>query len=201
MSLRFDCVRCGKKLKAHFDQAGALVKCTGCGEVQRAPAPDHVAPPEPEESGDGPLVSARKGAGDDELDMTPMIDMTFLLLIFFMITASFALQKSLPIPPPQPENKGVQARPNEDDKDEQDEVTVKIDAQSVISVQDQRVGSRQDLIAQLRDARNGVGGPPCRRLVIEVHGEARHEAVVLVLDVGTEVGMSSMAVKSSEEES
>ena len=32
---------------------------------------------------------------EDELDMTPMVDVTFLLLIFFMVTASFTIQKSL----------------------------------------------------------------------------------------------------------
>jgi biopolymer transport protein ExbD len=36
---------------------------------------------------------------DEELDMTPMIDMTFLLLIFFMVTASFHLQKGFHFPP------------------------------------------------------------------------------------------------------
>ncbi len=32
------------------------------------------------------------------VDMTPMVDVTFLLLIFFMVTASFSLQKSIAMP-------------------------------------------------------------------------------------------------------
>ena len=35
----------------------------------------------------------------EELDLTPMVDVTFLLLIFFMITAAFNLQKKFDIPP------------------------------------------------------------------------------------------------------
>ena len=31
-------------------------------------------------------------------NMTPMIDVTFLLLIFFMVTAAFSLQKSINMP-------------------------------------------------------------------------------------------------------
>ena len=31
----------------------------------------------------------------DDLDMTPMVDVTFLLLIFFMVTASFGLQRAI----------------------------------------------------------------------------------------------------------
>ena len=38
---------------------------------------------------------------DNEIDMTPMVDTTFLLLLFFMITAAFSLQKSLPGSHPQ----------------------------------------------------------------------------------------------------
>ena len=32
------------------------------------------------------------------MDMTPMVDVTFLLLIFFMVTAAFSLQKSIEMP-------------------------------------------------------------------------------------------------------
>ena len=48
----------------------------------------------------GPEVDfGKKGVVEDELDMTPMVDVTFLLLIFFMVTASFTLQKSIAQPP------------------------------------------------------------------------------------------------------
>jgi biopolymer transport protein ExbD len=36
----------------------------------------------------------------DDMDMTPMVDVTFLLLIFFMITASFSSEKVFEKPPP-----------------------------------------------------------------------------------------------------
>ena len=56
---------------------------------------------EPEEVDDEPELSFSKKEPipEDELDMTPMVDVTFLLLIFFMVTASFTLQKSIPQPP------------------------------------------------------------------------------------------------------
>ncbi len=40
----------------------------------------------------------RKGSDDDELDITPMIDMTFLLLIFFMVTSTMETPEALAIP-------------------------------------------------------------------------------------------------------
>ena len=36
---------------------------------------------------------------DDDLDITPMIDVTFLLLIFFMVTSNMQQSASLQIPP------------------------------------------------------------------------------------------------------
>ncbi|MEE2844604.1 MAG: biopolymer transporter ExbD, partial [Planctomycetota bacterium] len=64
---------------------------------------------------------------DGELDMTPMVDVTFLLLIFFVMTAAFTIQTSLPIPTPQSEEASTQSIP--DDKDEDPEfITVKVDA-------------------------------------------------------------------------
>src|SRR5688572_20269137 len=43
-----------------------------------------------------PHVSLREKSApqEAEMDMTPMVDVTFLLLIFFMVTASFTMQKS-----------------------------------------------------------------------------------------------------------
>ncbi len=36
---------------------------------------------------------------DDELDITPMIDVTFLLLIFFMVTSTMKKETALQVPP------------------------------------------------------------------------------------------------------
>lgn len=42
--------------------------------------------------------SRRKKVGDAELDITPMIDVTFLLLIFFMVTSTMQANKDRDIP-------------------------------------------------------------------------------------------------------
>jgi biopolymer transport protein ExbD len=47
----------------------------------------------------GPLVLAPKKRGDDvEMDITPMIDITFLLLIFFLVAAKMDSQKAVGLP-------------------------------------------------------------------------------------------------------
>ena len=44
----------------------------------------------------------RGKSSPEKIDMTPMVDVTFLLLIFFMVTASFVMQTAL-TPPPGPQ--------------------------------------------------------------------------------------------------
>lgn len=41
----------------------------------------------------------RRMPADDDLDITPMIDVTFLLLIFFMVTSTMQSPSSLHVPP------------------------------------------------------------------------------------------------------
>lgn len=60
----------------------------------------------------------KKQQSDDnsEIDLTPMLDVVFIMLIFFIVTASFVKEKSLGLnvpedldnpPPPNPDNKSI----------------------------------------------------------------------------------------------
>src|SRR5690606_13624257 len=44
-------------------------------------------------------ISKRQLPVDEELDITPMIDVTFLLLIFFMVTSTMQQDAQLQVPP------------------------------------------------------------------------------------------------------
>jgi biopolymer transport protein ExbD len=46
----------------------------------------------------GPIIRSRPVTGDNNLDMTPMIDVTFLLLIFFLVTSSPDVRAALDLP-------------------------------------------------------------------------------------------------------
>jgi biopolymer transport protein ExbD len=58
---------------------------------------------EPFELDDTPAVSLRRPSRMDEIDMdiTPMIDMTFLLLIFFLVSSTPDQQTAIDLPPAQ----------------------------------------------------------------------------------------------------
>ena len=73
---------------------------------------------------------------DGEMDITPMIDVTFLLLIFFICTASFALQMTKPIPAPKEDDPSTNAQTIEEEQ-EDDAITVRIDANNTFLVNEE----------------------------------------------------------------
>jgi biopolymer transport protein ExbD len=204
MSIQFHCPQCQKKLKAHERQAGAQVQCSGCGQVVVVPTPPPVpdaaaAAPVAEAEVEAPLTFVKKPAADDEMDMTPMIDMTFLLLIFFMVTASFTLQKSIQMPAPDAESAAAQSRTIEEVEQDDDFVIVRIDKDDTVWVNDSEAPSRHELLAKLRDIReSGEQGPGS--LLVMASGDCHHETVVMVLDAGTAVGMESVRLANLGED-
>ncbi|HEX7446567.1 MAG TPA: biopolymer transporter ExbD [Pirellulales bacterium] len=228
MTVRFHCPQCGKRLKAPTDYVGRQVQCTGCGAVQTVPPPDEIVPEAlhaatatahadedppriesaeggPAEGGDEEFALSRKSevSQDDGLDMTPMVDVTFLLLIFFMVTAAFALQKSIHIPTPDPTDSATQSRTIEEIEQDDDNIIVRIDKDSSIWVNDSEAMSEQDLLAKLKDARSGgsatdSSGPS--KMMVLASGEARHEKVVMALDAGTAAGIDDVRLATGDEE-
>ena len=220
--IRFPCRQCGKKLKAPDEYAGRQVQCTGCGAVQEVPEPQadtrtqvidslHIGPAAPQPHGPVPeddvpearLIAPKKGAFDDGLDMTPMVDVTFLLLIFFMVTAAFALQKSIQIPTPDPSESATESRTVEELEQDDDNVIVRIDKDNTIWVDDREAPSEQELLSQLKEAREGAPGTSTAgpsKLVVMASGDARHEKVVMALDAGTAAGFDDVRLANGDED-
>ena len=139
----------------------------------------------------------------EDMDMTPMVDVTFLLLIFFMVTASFSVQKSVQRPPPRDEDPSVNAVP-QDPLEDPDVVTVQVDefnAFNVITVSgDNQVGSKQDLIVALTEAHSGNGSSQTpSKLVVLAHEDCIHAAVIAALDAGREAKFESFEVSTVEQ--
>jgi biopolymer transport protein ExbD len=155
--------------------------------------PDHVA------FGEG------KQRVEGDMDMTPMVDVTFLLLIFFMVTAAFSLQKSLPVPTPtETTDPSLKAQP-QDQEEDRDFVIIHVDAHNtyrVITVDWEREApSEQEMLIQLREARRGDSkGTIPSRLLVRANGDAEHQKVVAALDAGSEVGMEEIQLQKVEED-
>ncbi len=121
---------------------------------------------------------------DEELDMTAMVDVTFLLLIFFMVTASFSLQKS--IESPRQQSDAPSSNSQQIEVLETDVVTVQINEMGSFLVLapdwERETPGKQNLIRALREV---IGdGSTAYKLAIEVHEAAKLQALVDCMDAG-----------------
>ena len=160
---------------------------------------DGEAEPE-EEDLDDVMVLDKKEIPEDELDMTPMVDVTFLLLIFFMVTASFTLQKSLEQPPAASEEPSTNVV--EDDQILDDYIQVNIDQNNTYYVttrddDETECPSDNEMRARVKNAKENSSAT---RLIIRAHVDSFHYKVITAWDAGVVNGMEQIEIQTTEEE-
>ena len=144
-------------------------------------------------------VLIRKERPEEEMDMTPMVDVTFLLLIFFMVTAAFSLQKSIEMPRQQTDAPSTQVTDEEDDELESIEVEVDEFGGFLVIAQDwerETVG-KQGLITAFKEALSA--SKDAMRLNVKVHEMAKLHSLVDAMDAGTIAGFSELEVVQVED--
>ncbi|MGI9516823.1 MAG: ExbD/TolR family protein [Pirellulaceae bacterium] len=141
-----------------------------------------------------------KGIVEDELDMTPMVDVVFLLLIFFMVTASFTLQKSIAQPPVPDDEPSTIVEEVPEDEDQYVEVIIDQFNTYRLTSKDQEeteAPSDQEMRVRLRDM---ISSTDAKKLKITAHGDAHHEKVVTVWDAGVDNDIQDIVIRLSEED-
>ena len=121
-----------------------------------------------------------------EINITPMLDIVFIMLIFFIVTTSFVKERGLEVS--RPSN-----APPKEVKQDKGPIVVKIDSSSLISVQG-RVLEPRAVEANLERQKAEKPESP---LIIAAHPSAETEALVTVLDAAKAVGIDSVSVATS----
>lgn len=144
-------------------------------------------------------VLPRKKRPGEEMDMTPMVDVTFLLLIFFMVTAAFSLQKSIEMPRQQTDAPSTTVV--EEEVEELDMVEVQVDEFGSFLVMapewERETPGKQNLVTALKEAI--AGNDAGMRLVVTVHEMAKLHSLVDAMDAGTIAGFAQLEVTQVEE--
>jgi len=166
-------------------------------------APSASAMDDFDDGSDTKVVLGNKNRDDTEMDMTPMVDVTFLLLIFFMVTAAFTLQKSIPLPTPKPDEPSSKAIP----KDEQDPSTLTVIVDSLNTYRvisndwEAEAPSEQEMRIKVRDAARGDStGTKPTKVVVKAHVDALHARVVAAIDAAADAQISSIQYMIIEED-
>jgi len=130
----------------------------------------------------------RKYRIDDEaeINITPMLDIVFIMLIFFIVTTSFVKEEGLEVSRPS-------SSPPKEVKQDKGPIIVKIDASSLISVKG-RILEPRAVEANLEREK---AEKPTSPLIVAAHPEADTEALVTILDAAKAVGIDSVSVATT----
>jgi len=123
-----------------------------------------------------------------EINITPMLDIVFIMLIFFIVTTSFVKEQGLEVSRPS------NAPPKEIQQDK-GPIVVKINSGSLISVKG-RILEPGAVQANLERER---AEKPASPLIVAAHPDADTEALVTILDAAKAVGIESVSVATSSQ--
>lgn len=117
---------------------------------------------------------------EPEVNMTSMIDVVFLLLIFFMVSTSFTKQSQLSIRLPQADNSGVIEEASES-------IDLMITEQGTYLVNGRELVNNKP--ETIRNALQKIsGGNTDLPITISADANARHQYVITAMDVAGKLG-------------
>lgn len=129
----------------------------------------------------------RQSREELSVNLTPLIDVVFLLLIFFMVSTTFTRETQLSVD--LPEATGL-AR---DEVDQQVEILIDESGQYRVNgrpLVDQRVRTLQAAIYEISN------GDTTLPLVISADAQAAHQSVVRAMDAAGQMGFSRLSIAS-----
>ena len=156
-----------------------------------APAPAVITV---DDDDDVPYVRKSSGPPNDFIDLTPAVDVTFQLLIFFMVTASFSMQKAFDVPPAK-NVEGVSLNVTVP-LDESPGVKVQVDPNNVMYVDSKKATTYQEIFDLLTAEKNAASG--VSDLDLELDPESIHEMRIIVIDAATQAGFTRVRNKIVE---
>jgi biopolymer transport protein ExbD len=131
------------------------------------------------------------GSGSDEMvsgiNMTPLVDITLVLLVVFLVTAKVMVAQALPMDLPKAGTAG----------EVQTVLAVGLDENGVLSVEKRALATDEEL---LETVRRTVAEHPEARAVLHADGRATHAKVVHAMDVLRRGGLSRIAFAVMPEE-
>ena len=122
---------------------------------------------------------------DTGIDMTPMLDIVFIMLIFFVVTASFTKETGIEVE--QPAAKTAVTK-------ETSTIKLAIDADDTIWIDRRQVdpGTVRPLLERLH-AENPQGG-----LIIQADRTSTNDTLVRVMDAARQVGIASISIAAED---
>ena len=131
----------------------------------------------------------RQKLEDVNVNLTPLIDVVFLLLIFFMVSTTFTKETHLSIDLPE--------ATGESSADMEDQVEILISEEGIYTINARQLVDRQ--IDTLKQAiRQVSGGDTSLPMVITADAQTPHESVVKAMDAAGQMGFIHLSITTRQ---
>lgn len=135
----------------------------------------------------------KRQAGEEvSVDLTPMIDVVFLLLIFFMVSTTFTKESHLEIDLPQSSAEPAKAAVKE--------IEVIVSAKGDYSVNERNLVNNQEETLK-KAVQKLSGGDTKIPFIITADAKTSHEDVVRVMDVAGQLGFVQLSITTQRSKS
>jgi biopolymer transport protein ExbD/biopolymer transport protein TolR len=128
----------------------------------------------------------RKQAEEPRVDMTPMVDVVFLLLIFFMISTTFVETPGISIKLPESSSQKIDREPKE--------IKIYLSREGDIYYQDKKI-SLADYRAVLAEHQSAAAQTTVLLLADQ---DSRHGRVVTLMDLARDAGFVKLAIATEQ---
>lgn len=128
------------------------------------------------------------GEDEPEVNLTPLIDVVFLLLIFFMVSTTFEHQSRIQIELPESTASPVEV--------EENSLEIIIDAQGRYFIGEEQVVNTE--LKTLKSAiSKAVGDRDTVPVTIRADANTPHQAVITALDATSQLGLTQISLATS----
>jgi biopolymer transport protein ExbD len=119
-----------------------------------------------------------KQAESAEIDLTPMLDVVFILLIFFIVTSTFAREEAIGLEPPPPPS------PDQQDQPQVPAILIYVDESNLITVN----GRLADISSVRANIERVIAETPNSAIIIQAHPKTKSGVVVKIRDEAYNAG-------------
>ena len=115
------------------------------------------------------------------IDMTPMLDIVFIMLIFFIVTATFLDERGINLtqpPPPPDDDTPINPKPA---------ITIYVNERNICAVDSRQTECNRVSLAVERL----LADKPGANVILRIHAEAKHDLLVTLKDGLDDSGLQS----------
>ncbi|KGM07307.1 Biopolymer transport protein ExbD/TolR [Methylophaga thiooxydans] len=126
---------------------------------------------------------------DPDVNLTPMIDVVFLLLLFFMVSTSFIRESSLKVNLPEATGEAMV------EQDKPVDIVIQADGQFLVNEESLPVVSREILTTVLKRV---VGERDDPHIIISADANAEYQHIVTAMDTAQQLGYTKLTLATRQ---